>query len=336
MLKPKSIIIFFGLTIPYSCNHDSVASKERNTEEKVIVANRNSGSISFVDVSTNEITKTLSIPNSEPMYVVYVSQRDRIYVGDRLNKKVHVINPSNYDIEKSISVGEGVFHMWADGQGKEIWVVNDIDYTISVLDLNSNTVSKTITIDKRPHDVFLTQDGSTAFVSVFTENMTSDKVYKYSTNTYLKTGEVSVGKEPHLFHLSNNSLYVPCQSGRVYAFNSNTLNPIFEKIYQGAHGIFSSINQNTIFVSNITNNQLYSINSITGESVGTPISSSRNTPHNIVLNKEGNKMFITHSGATSNSISIYNISSSGHISPSASINVENNPFGLTYYKREIK
>ncbi|MCS3531614.1 YncE family protein [Chryseobacterium sp. JUb7] len=333
-LKVRTTILFLGLTLAYSCNDDSMDSVAKRTEEKIVVANRNGKSISFIDVDTNKTTNTLLIPNSEPMYVVYVPKTDKIYVGDRSEKKVHVINPENKQVERSIAAGEGIFHMWADGQGKKLWVVNDIENTISVINLSTNTVSKTIAIDMKPHDVFVTQDGSKAFVSVLTGNPASDKVYIYSTDSYLKTGELTVGKEPHLFHSASNRLYVPCQSGKVYAFDSQTLNSIFEKNYPGAHGIFHSPNQNNIFVSNITGNQLYSINSATGEEANTPAPVS-STPHNIVVNNDGNKMFVTNSGVTSTSLSVYHINSSGAIAPSASVNVGTNPFGLTYYKREL-
>lgn len=302
-------------------------------DEKIVVANRSGGSISFVDVITNHTVKTLSIPGSEPMYVVYVPQKDKLYLGDRAAKKVHVVNPKNLEVEGSIDVGNGVFHMGADGQGRELWVANDIDNTISVINLSTNMVTNTINVDMKPHDVFLSQDGTTAFVSVFTGDPNSDKVYKYSTSTYSKTGEATVGKEPHLFHLANNRLYVPCQSGKVFILDSNSLNTISEKDYDGAHGIFPSPDQNTIFVSNITGNQLFSINAANGEAASAAVSTPVSTPHNIVVNKDGNRMYVTHSGASADMVSIYNIGTNNMISHLSTINVGNNPFGITYYKR---
>jgi YVTN family beta-propeller protein len=333
--KPTKLItsaLFLGFTI--SCNNDNeTSSSPKPVEEKVVVANRGGGSVSFIDAATNTITKTLSIPNSEPMYVVYVPKTDKVYVGDRAGKKIHVINPENQQIENSITVGNGVFHMWADGQGKELWVSNDIDNTVSVVNLATNTVTTTINIGMKPHDVFLTQDGTAAFVSVIASDSSPDKVYKYSTSTYTKTGEASVGKDPHLFRLSNNRLYVPCQSGQLYTLDANTMNLIFEKDYTGAHGVFPSPDQNTIFVSNITGNQLYSINTLTGNPANTPAASTNPTPHNIVVNEKGDKMFVTHSGAAASTVSTYSVTTSGAITPSSTVTVGTNPFGLTYYKR---
>lgn len=330
-------IVLLALISIYSCNNDNeiTVDQNRKTEEKVVTANRVGSSITFIDAVTNTVTKTLTILNSDPMYVVYVPKTDKLYVGDRANKKIHVINPQNQQIETSVDVGNGVFHLWADAQGKELWVVNDIDKTISVVNLATNSVTNTISVDMTPHDIFLSQDGTTAYISVFTSSSTSDKIYKYSTSTYTKTGEKTVGKEPHLFY-ANNKLYVPCQLEKTYILDGNTLNTLSEKVFTGAHGIFTLPSQNIFFVSNITGNQLYSINATTGDQIGSPVPSSAATPHNIVLNDKGDKMFVTHYGGTANTVSIYNVSSSGVISPSATATVGTNPFGLTYYKRELK
>lgn len=306
-------------------------------EEKVVVANRSGGSISFINATTNQVTNTLSIAGSEPMYVVYVASKDKLYVGDRAGKKVHIVNPQSQVVENSINVGNGVFHMWADGLGKQLWVNNDIDNTISVIDLNTNMVIQTISVGIKPHDVFISKDATKAFVSVIDSNPANpDKIYSYSTTTYLKTGEVSVGKDPHLFHLSNsNRLIVPCQSGNIYTINSSDLSVVFNNAFVGAHGIYPSPDQNNVFATNISGGQIYSINASTGVSNGAALASLSATPHNIVVNDAGNKMFVTHSGGTATTVSTYSITA-GIITGGTTITAGLNPFGLTYYTREVK
>ncbi|UZT99675.1 YncE family protein [Chryseobacterium fluminis] len=338
MIQPKKLFastLFLSLAFSISCsNNNENAPLPKPFEEKIVIANRGSASVSFIDPATNSVTKTLPIPNSEPMYVVYVPKTDKLYVGDRAGKKVYIINPQNQAIESSVSVGNGVFHMWADGNGKELWVANDIDNTVSVINLASNTVTKTIDVGMKPHDVFLTPDGTAAYVSVISSDSSPDKVFKYSTSNYTKTNEVLVGKDPHLFRLSDNRLYVPCQSGKVYSLNADTMDLVFEKDYTGAHGVFPSPDQHILFVSNITGAQLYSISTATGSPASNPLPSPTPVPHNIVVNQQGNKMFVTHSGASANTVSAYNIASSGTLTPSSTITVGTNPFGLAYYKRK--
>lgn len=336
--------LIFGLqvallaTLFSSCSSDDYhyIDSPKVYEEKVVVANRGAGSISFIDASSNQVS-TLAISGSEPMYVVYVPTKDKIFVGDRAGKKIHIINPQTKAVESSITVGNGVFHMWADGMGKQLWVSNDIDNTISVIDLNTNTVVKTINVGMKPHDVFLSKDATKAYVSVFNADAAMpDKVYMYSTSDYSKIGEASVGKDPHLYHLpTSNKLFVACQSGQVYALNGSNLSVISNNAFTGAHGIFPSPDQNTVFVTNITGQQLYSINATTGMQNGMPLMALSATPHNIVVNEDGNKMFVTHSGGAATAVSTYTISGTT-LTAGITITAGTNPFGLAYYKREVK
>lgn len=336
--------LIFGLpvallaTLFTSCSSDDYhySDSPKIYEEKVVVANRGAGSVNFIDATSNQVS-TLAIAGSEPMYVVYVPTKDKIFVGDRAGKKVHIINPQNKAVESSITVGNGVFHMWADGMGKQLWVSNDIDNTISVVDLNTNTVVKTINVGMKPHDVFLSKDATKAYVSVFNADAAMpDKVYMYSTSDYSKTGEANVGKDPHLYHLPNtNKLFVACQSGQVYALNGSNLSVISNNAFTGAHGIFPSPNENTVFVTNITGQQLYSINAATGMQNGMPLMALSTTPHNIVVNEDGNKMFVTHSGGAATAVSTYTINGTS-LTAGTTITAGTNPFGLAYYKREVK
>jgi len=327
-----SIMLMVTLFVGCSTN-DPV----KTYEERVVVANRGGSSISFIDANSNGVISTLPIVGSEPMYVVYVPLKDKLFVGDRAQNLVHIVNPQTKAVENSIPVGNGVFHMWADGQGKQLWVNNDADNTTSVIDLNTNTVIQTISLGIKPHDVFLTNDATKAYISVINSDITMpDKIFLYSTSSFTKTTEINVGKDPHLYHLSNsNKLFVPCQSGQLYALNGDNLTELSNIPLTGAHGIFPTPDQNTVFVTNISGSQLYSINSINYTQNRPAISSQGSTPHNIVVNEAGNKMFVTHSGMTANTLSTYSISS-GTITPTSTVTIGTNPFGLAYYRREVK
>lgn len=331
-------ILFLMLTTSFliQCNDDSTIYPEPGYEEIVAVANNKGGSVSFINSENNEVVKTLSIPNSEPMYVVYVKNNDRLYVGDRAGKKVHVIDPETQTVQSSISVGTGVFHMWAGGNGSQLWVNNDIDNTISVINLATNTVIKTIDVGMKPHDVFVTEDGSKAFVSVFSPDpATPDKIFMYSTSTFNKMAEANVGKDPHLYHISStNKLYVPCQSGELFVLDGNNLNELAEKDFAGAHGIFPSPDKNYLFVTNLPGNQIYTVKASDYSQLGMPVNTNNSTPHNVVVNEAGNKLFVTHSGASADKVSVYTINN-GALTLQSTLTTATNPFGIAYYKRKM-
>ena len=344
--KIKSPILFIGLILSLavmvvSCKkqfdeseHASFKSKQGPQKEEIVaVANRGDGSVSFIDAMSDNVVGTLSIAGSEPMYVVYVEARDKVYVGDRAQSKVHVINPATREVEGSIDVGNGVFHMWAGGNGDQLWVNNDIDETTSVIDLNTHTVIETISIGAKPHDVFVTEDGSRAYISVFQPGEDADQVFMYSTSTLQKTGEQDVGRDPHLYHLfRKDKLYVPCQSGQVYALDGSDLSIISEMEFPGAHGIYGTLNQNTLFVTNLPGAQIFSINAIKDEQIGEPASSDP-IPHNIVVNKKASKLFVTHSGGAANTLSVFDIGPHEELTYSTTVTIGANPFGLAYYQR---
>lgn len=108
-----------------------------NDDAYAVIANRGSGSVSVIDARSLAV-KNLALtfeddePLSEPMYVVHVNSR--VFVGDRANDRVAIFNRATLEVEGTLPAGQGVFHMWADPQGKQLWVSNDIDRTLTVLD----------------------------------------------------------------------------------------------------------------------------------------------------------------------------------------------------------
>ena len=302
-------------------------------EEMVVVANRGDGSISFIDAISDQVETTLSIAGSQPMYVVYVPATDRIYVGDRAQNKVHVIDPAARGVESSIDVGNGVFHMWAGGNGEQLWVNNDIDQTVSVIELNTHSVVATIAVGAKPHDVFVTEDGSSAYITTLNPAEDPDQVFMYSTSTFQQTGMQDVGKDPHLYHLfRKDKLYVPCQSGNVFVLDGSDLSVLDDDAYPGAHGIYGSHNQNNILVTNLPGGQIYSIDAVKDEMIGTPADSDP-IPHNLVVNKKTSKLFVTHSGGAANTVSVFDIGPQQGLTFSSTLTVGTNPFGLAYYQR---
>lgn len=305
----------------------------KNLEETVVVANRGGQSVSFVDAKTDQVISTLTIPGSEPMYVIYSPSQDKVYVGDRAQNQVHIIDPDTKMVVGSISVGNGVFHMWLDGYGNTLWVNNDLDQTTSVIDLATNTVIQTINIGVRPHDVFVTEDGTRAYVSTLEPEVTSpDSVILYDAKTYQRLGARAVGKDPHLFHLQKRDrLVVPNQSGTIFILDGSSLNLIQQITAPGAHGIFSRRPGN-VYITNISGAELYNLNGNSNQLIGNPVATPVATPHNAAVDALNKKLYITHSGATADKLTVYDLNGA-NISLKTTLTLGTNPFGIYYYVR---
>jgi DNA-binding beta-propeller fold protein YncE len=359
----KKIPVLFMLAFPFfvlsGCDDHSTPSesgiptdqqqlaRQSDGEGNIVVANRASGSISVINTATDELTGTYQLPANpnppEPMYVVFVQQSRRVFVGDRANDQIVVFRASEFTIETTIPVGSGVFHMWADPEGRQLWVNNDIDKTTSVVDLTSlqsmatvPTPADLVDMGGIPHDVILDPSGERAFVTVLGLSGPSDYVVQYSTETFQETGRAEVGKDPHLSITERNGLlYVPCQgSNAVYLLDRSTMDEVEVLDITGAHGA-GMTNGSIFYTSNLSSlglNGLYAINTMDNTIIG-----SANTPyaapHNMVVAGSLGKMYLTHSEATGNKVTVYAVSNENPIPQLLTeIDVELNPFGIAYSK----
>jgi YVTN family beta-propeller protein len=314
----------------------------------MVIANRGSGSISVINTSTDEVSGTYQLPAGpnapEPMYVVSTEQGHRVFVGDRANNQVVVFNSSGYNVEATIPVGQGVFHMWADPQGRQLWVNNDIDKTTSVINLHNLQVIATIptppdlvSIGGIPHDVILGPFGSFAYVSIVGVSGSSDYVVQFSTKTFEETGRAAVGKDPHLSLTTRNRyLYVPCQnSNAVYILNRFNMNVVETISVPGAHGVNITTDGKVLYTTNLPGggtDGLFAINIRNNQVIGTN-NTPYPVPHNIAIIPNSKKLYVTHSGASADKVTVYRISNHNPIPEFLKeITVELNPFGLAYAK----
>jgi DNA-binding beta-propeller fold protein YncE len=226
-------------------------------------------------------------------------------------------------------------------------VNNDIDNTTSVIDLYSFQVITTIptpadlvSMGGKPHDVILGPQNKFAYVTVLGVSGSSDYVVQFSARNYQETGRAPVGKDPHLsLNKSKPYLYVPCQnSDTVFVLNRYNMNLIETITVPGTHGAFMTTNGKTFYTTNLPGggtDGLFAINTKNNQVIG-----SSNTPypvpHNIVVTTNTKKLYLTHSGATSDKITVYEISNNNPIPTYfGEVTVGLNPFGLAFVKSEL-
>ncbi len=321
---------------------------------KMVIANRASGTISVIDVTSDRVVGTYALPADpkmpEPMYVVYA--RNRVFVGDRANNRVAVFNPRTFVVEATVPAGAGIWHMWADPFDRQLWVDNDIDKNCTVIDPLTLQVLATVPMPAdlvaaggRPHDVILDPVfGQFAYVSLIGVTGPADYVVKYSTQTFQEVGRVAVGKDPHLsVTRQNNLLYVPCQNSNVVMMlDRATLAPVTSVSLPGAHGAGMAHDGDTFYTTNFPgggSDGLWTIDTRTNTVVGEPLDTPFPGPHNIALvpdrgiffpNDRGDrKLYLTHSGATANKVTVYKLKGNLPVYHKE-LTVGFNPFGLAF------
>ena len=343
------IVIAFMVSVA----HADSDSEDSFPEGKMVIANRADGSISVINVQTNEVANTiyLSDPISgdvtipEPMYVVYSKIRNRVFVGDRAYHRVVVFSAVDFSEETTVEVGAGVFHMSLGPKNKQLWVIGDIDKTATIIDPSTLDVRSTVEMPfdlvdpsqggGKPHDVVLDKDF--AYISILGLDG-DDVVIKFERETFLEVDRQTIGKGTH-FALSRKDrlLFVASQNdGKVFALDSGTLSSVAEIEIPGAHGIAMAKNQNTFYTTEITtvdgNDALYAIDTETVSIIDTldTFDTENSVPHNIALTPNNRNLYITHSGAGSDKVSVYRLVQDIPDVLITTIDVGLNPFGLAY------
>ena len=310
----------------------------------VVVANRASGDISIIDVGTDTAIQVplIGIDAPEPMYVAFSPAGGRVFVGDRANDQVVVLRNRDFSVEGTVAAGRGVFHMWASSASGQLWVNNDIDNTITVIDTITLAVVATIPLPAdlvamggKPHDVILAPNAPFAYVTMLGFPGPNDYVIQYHTISFLELNRATVGKDPHLsLARQTPRLYVPCQnSNSVFVLARENLDELAVLVVPGAHGAGMSRNGKIFYTTNLPGagiDGLFTIHTKSDTLVGDPADTPYPVPHNIALTPDGKKIYVTHSGAN-NVVSVYTATRQ-EPEPAylTSVTVGDNPFGLAW------
>lgn len=310
--------------------------------QSFVVANRADGTITVHRASDGTRLRTVPLPPGsappEPMYVV--QYRSEVLVGDRANQRVVRFSKRDYSVLGSVPAGDGVFHMWSNGH--QLWVNNDIEATSTVVQLPAMTVLATVPMPRDlvaqgyvPHDVFV---GRAAYVSLVGGSGATDFVVRFDTSTLAETHRAPVGKDPHVFwDRRSDQLFVPSQNdNRVEVLRGDDLSSLQTLPQAGAHGVFLPPFTRTLLVTSLTGGGVDDLSAyplqrgmlLPAQTTSTGIA----TAHNIAATRFGNRIAVTHSGATATKVSLYELDPGRHGMPQlrrlGDVDAGLNPFGL--------
>lgn len=322
--------------------------------EKVVVANRASGTLSIIDTRSDQVVKTVPVGGpgaaaSEPMYVSYVPPLNRVFVSDRRNNAVTAFDARSFRMLGMAPLGQGAFHLWADRKGKQLWSVNDIDKTISVINPKNLTQKAIVKLPDdlvaaggKPHDVALDRAGNFALVTVLG---IPDKGYvlRYSTKSLQLTHRAEVGIDPHVGIAWRKPVaYVACEgSNKIHVLRTRDLSPTHNPIEAvGTHGtgfkhsdrVFYTTNLPGLGVDGLVAVSTKTLKIISKTNTGDPLSGPLDMPHNIALTQDDKKLYVTHSGheagTSAGVVTVYDVRNDARPTYLKTIPVGVNPFGI--------
>jgi YVTN family beta-propeller protein len=131
----------------------------------VMIVNRDSNEIAFMDIATKKIVGKTFLGNNVNPHMVMMSPDGRYVVtgGTRANK-AYIIDARTLELVKVIPVDIAPEHLSFSPDGRWYYQGNPEGDSISVIDMVSLTKIKTIPGFKEPLNVTFTADGSKAYV----------------------------------------------------------------------------------------------------------------------------------------------------------------------------
>jgi YVTN family beta-propeller protein len=159
--------------------------------KQVWVANMGSGTISVISTSTLKVTGTITLPPSQPYGIAITPDGTSAYVANgSTSGAVYVINVAKQSLTATIKVGSAPFKLAVSPDGAQVYVANNNDGTVSVVDVLTNTVIKTITLAIPAIGVAFEPNGTRAYVTA------NDSLYVIDPSSYQVLATVPVGVYP--------------------------------------------------------------------------------------------------------------------------------------------
>lgn len=306
-------------------------------DDAMAVANRSSGSLSLINTRTLK-TKHIKLryggKTAEPMYVNHwrsgYADWGQIFVGDRRNNRVLVVDDRGHDIVHAIPVGRGVVHQSVQRDGKQLWVVNDIDRTLSVINPDWGSVVKTIRIPGglgKPHDVFLTH--RYAYVTIIGLSG-GNRLLRYNLSNYKLSKQINIKGGAHVV-VQSGIVYVASEiDEQLRVYREYDLKLLRAPEVPNAHGLTVSKNSRHVYAANIKekgDNAVWALSKDGKRSYGSG-DTWFDTPHNLALDAADKRLFVTHSGVQNNKVTVMKILSTESPIAVGNVTVGKNPFGL--------
>lgn len=125
---------------------------------KMYVDNETSQTISEITVSSMSVTATINL-GFKPGYTAYNSTNGELWVSDATNGKVayYTFDGSNWNLQNTITTGADAHAIAFTANGSTAYVTNQGANTVSVIDVATHTVTKTISVGTKPNGIAIKQ-----------------------------------------------------------------------------------------------------------------------------------------------------------------------------------
>ncbi len=162
---PFTSLLLFFLAVPNTVQAENTI-KITDPASVVVIVNRDSNDIAFMDINSNEIIGNVFLGKNVNPHMAMMSRDGRWVVtgGTRANK-VYIIDVATLTLVKEIPVDFAPEHLAMTPDGRYYYQGNPDGDSISVIDMASMTEIKRIEGLPEPLNITFTPDGSKAYVA---------------------------------------------------------------------------------------------------------------------------------------------------------------------------
>ncbi len=280
-VKPSSVdkLVERGWAADHDPHHMEMMNRSSETIFFTLQGDDKIGIINKSNYDAGPMMTYIDSSNDGSLVLATSSSSDAVYAYDKQGKLLSII-----------PVGETPKGVKIHPDGNLAFVANENSGTISVIDVDSLTVTKEIEAGKVPHNIRFNSQGNTAYVTLQGE----DKVAVIDVNGLEMTDSISVEKLPHNLDLSPDDRYLYTANigtSDVAVIDLQTKEVIKRiKVSAGHHGIDVANDGARIYVSGIGADK---VNVIDAESleVVQQIDVGQG-PHGIRANEDGSKVYV--------------------------------------------
>lgn len=156
----------------------------------------------IMDLSDEDciIKKALNLGLSDSSFIHSIEvAEDKVYMADSYNNKIYRYDLAANEVDET-NAGKDPRHMCMDKEN--LYVANFETDNISIIDLNTFTMTGSIPAGIKAHDVIYSENSRTLYTSCYEEN----EVVEYTIDKGLRRSIKTVGKPMHLALLNKTIL----------------------------------------------------------------------------------------------------------------------------------
>lgn len=161
-------LILFATPLLSPPSQGDAEEKEKilNSREVVLIINRDSNDIRFMDIKSRKIVGSVFLgPWVNPHMAMMTHDGRKVVVTGTKANKGYVIDIAGQKIEAAIDLGIAPEHMDITPDSRYAYIGNFDDGSVSVLDLITGKEIKRLTGFAEPHNITFLPDGSKAYVA---------------------------------------------------------------------------------------------------------------------------------------------------------------------------